>query len=217
MSEDHQSPRSRRPRPAHSPRLRVLTTAAALAAVASVPISGTGIATPAEAAPALSTAVSYDTTGPPPGGVPGVPVPTIRWSDAGEGYQQAYAAVPYDYARPAGKTFRLKLVRLPATDRAHRIGSLFINFGGPGDTAAVKVRQIGRFLLPPPVLARYDLVGVDPRGTGESQPVRCTASTSEQLTFPYATAAKFPVTRAEQAEAIRQVPPLRGAMPGPQR
>jgi pimeloyl-ACP methyl ester carboxylesterase len=205
MFEDHQSPRSRRATPAHSLRLRALTAAAGLVAVASVPISGTGIATAAGPAPGTGTAVSYDTTGPPPGGVPGVPVPTIRWADAGEGYQQAYAAVPYDYARPTGKTFRLKLVRLPATDTAHRIGSLFINFGGPGDTAAGKVRQIGKFLLPLSVLARYDLVGVDPRGTGGSQPVRCTASTSEQLAFPYATAAKFPVTRAEQAEAIQQV------------
>jgi pimeloyl-ACP methyl ester carboxylesterase len=132
--------------------------------------------------------------------------PAVKpWSDAGDGYQQAYATVPYDYAHPRGKTFRLKLVRLPAADPAHRIGSLFINFGGPGAPAAVTVRQIGKFLLPPQVLARYELVGVDPRGTGESQPVRCTASTREQLTFPYATAAKFPVTDAEQAEATRQV------------
>jgi len=132
-------------------------------------------------------------------------LPTIRWSNAGDGYQQAYASVPYDYAHPRGKTFRLKLVRLPATNPAHRIGSLFINFGGPGAPAAVTVRQIGKVLLPAQVLARYDLVGVDPRGTGESQPVRCTANTVEQLNFPYATAAKFPVTRVEQAEAIRQV------------
>ena len=113
--------------------------------------------------------------------------------------------MPYDYARPRGKTFRLKLVRLPAADPAHRIGSLFINFRGPGAPAAVTVRQIGKFLLPPQVLARYDLVGIDPRGTGQSQPVRCTASTREQLSFPSGAAAKFPLTPAEQAEAIRQV------------
>ncbi len=65
-------------------------------------------------------------------------VPTIRWSNAGDSYQQAYAAVPYDYAHPRGKTLRLKLVRLPAADPAHRIGSLFISFGGPGRRSCVR-------------------------------------------------------------------------------
>jgi hypothetical protein len=106
--------------------------AASLAAAAFVLVSGAATA----AAPAANTAIPVGTTGPPPGGVPGVTVPTIGWSNAGDGYQQAYAAVPYDYAHPRGKTFRLKLVRLPAADPAHRIGSLFINFGGLGDDLA---------------------------------------------------------------------------------
>ena len=60
------------------------------------------------------------------------------------------------------------------------------------------------------MLARYDLVGVDPRGTGHSQPVRCTASTQEQRSLPYATAAKFPVNRAQerpsrQAQVLRRL------------
>ena len=132
-------------------------------------------------------------------------VPTITWIDAGDGYQQATAAVPYDYAHPRGARFPLHMVRLPAADPAHKIGTLFVNFGGPGDPAAAWVRQGGRSLFPPQVLARYDLVGVDPRGTGQSRPVRCTASTREQQSLPYATARKFPVNRAQEAQAIAQV------------
>jgi hypothetical protein len=40
--------------------------------------------------------------------------------------------VPLDYDSPNGATISLALVRLPATDPAHRIGSLFLNPGGPG-------------------------------------------------------------------------------------
>jgi pimeloyl-ACP methyl ester carboxylesterase len=159
---------------------------------------------PAASAGAASAVPAADVTGPPPGGVPGVPVPTIRWADAGEGYQQATADVPYDYAHPRGKQFRLQLVRLRASDPAHKIGSLFVNFGGPGGTAAREVRSFGKFLFPRQVLARYDLVGVDPRGTGGSLPVRCFATTRAQQSLPYASGAKFPVTRAQETEAVAE-------------
>jgi pimeloyl-ACP methyl ester carboxylesterase len=134
-----------------------------------------------------------------------VPVPSIAWADAGEGYQQADVEVPYDYADPQGRTFGLHVVRLPAGNPADRIGALFVNFGGPGAAAAATVRQAGRLLLPPEVLARYDLVGVDPRGTGESEPVRCTGSTAEQAALPYATLADFPTDRVQEEQAIAQV------------
>src|SRR4051794_18682212 len=172
--------------------------AATSAALLAVPLGGVAAAAPA--APATARAQGE----PPPGGVPGVPVPTITWVDAGEGYQQADVAVPYDYADPTGRTFTLHMVRLPAADPAHRIGALFVNFGGPGGPAAESVRAAGRNLFPPEVLARYDVVGVDPRGTGESQPVRCTGSTAEQAALPYATLADFPTDRVQEAQAIAQ-------------
>jgi hypothetical protein len=40
----------------------------------------------------------------PPGGVPSVRVPTMEWTDAGDGYQQATAEVPYDYDRPHSRS-----------------------------------------------------------------------------------------------------------------
>src|SRR3954463_999756 len=179
--------------------MRLLRAGVAVLCAAAVVLAMTGVATAAPPAPASTAAADL-----PPGGVPGVPVPTVQWADAGEGYQEATARVPYDYARPRGKTFPLHLVRLPAADPAHRIGTLFVNFGGPGMPAAALVRAGGKDLLPPEVLARYDLVGVDPRGTGKSRPVRCTDSTAEQLSLPYATGQAFPTDSAEQVQAVGQ-------------
>src|SRR3954454_11106249 len=156
-------------------------------------------AAPAPAAAHPSTAADL-----PAGGVPGVRVAPIEWVDAGDGFQEATTRAPYDYARPHGRTLGLRLVRLPAADPAHRIGTLFVNFGGPGAPAAEVVRAGGKNLLPAEVLARYDLVGVDPRGTGESRPVRCTGSTEELQSLPFATGQAFPTDSAEQVQAIVQ-------------
>ncbi len=67
------------------------------------------------------------------------------------------------------------MVRHRATDPAQRIGSLFVNPGGPGVPATDRVRAIDAAAGPfsPDLLSRFDIVGVDPRGVGRSQPVRC--------------------------------------------
>jgi pimeloyl-ACP methyl ester carboxylesterase len=100
---------------------------------------------------------------------PSAPVPHLSWTDCGGGFQCATAKVPRDYARPAGRTIRLALIRLPATDRARRIGSLFVNFGGPGGEAVSTIRAAGRELFGS-LNDRFDIVGFDPRGVGQSTP-----------------------------------------------
>ena len=95
--------------------------------------------------------------------------------------QCATIEVPLDYAAPAAGTIKLALDRVPATDRAHRIGSLLVNPGGPGgsglDYAKAADRIVGAKLR-----ARYDIVGFDPRGVGQSTPVKC-LSDSQLDTF----------------------------------
>ena len=95
-----------------------------------------------------------------------------KWSDCEDGFECARVAVPLDYADPGGETIELALVRLPAADPAQRIGSLLVNPGGPGGSGLDYARgapdQIGAA-----VLERYDMVGFDPRGVGESTPLRC--------------------------------------------
>ncbi|MDQ6614014.1 MAG: alpha/beta hydrolase [Actinomycetota bacterium] len=77
--------------------------------------------------------------------------------------------VPRDYHQPRGASFQLFVAKSPATDQAHKIGSLFINFGGPGGTAADLFEAQGAGLFPG-LNARFDIIAMDPRGVGQSQP-----------------------------------------------
>ena len=95
----------------------------------------------------------------------------LDWSDCDDGLQCATAHVPLDYDKPSGKQISLSVIRRPASDPARRIGSLFVNNGGPGNSAVDFVR--GDLPYPPELLARFDIVGMDPRGVGGSTPVRC--------------------------------------------
>lgn len=101
----------------------------------------------------------------------------IQWSQCyiNQGpFQCGTVQVPLDYIEPAnGATISLALIRLPASDQAHRIGSLFVNPGGPGGSGVDFVRFAGPFLYTQEVRARFDLVGFDPRGVTRSSPARC--------------------------------------------
>ena len=96
----------------------------------------------------------------------------LDWQPCGTGAECASLAVPLDYAHPKRKTIGVAVLRLPASDPSRRIGSLFMNPGGPGASAAEFVRQVAP-ALPAEIRARFDIVGVDPRGTGGTVPVDC--------------------------------------------
>ena len=68
----------------------------------------------------------------PPLGVNGAVVPRLQWSGCARSFQCATATAPLDYNQPRGAMIKLSVVKLPAADPAHRVGSLFVNFGGPG-------------------------------------------------------------------------------------
>ena len=70
-----------------------------------------------------------------------------------------------------GRRFTLPVIKLPAADPAHRIGTLVINPGGPG-ASGVQYALGARLEFPAAVLARFDIVGFDPRGAGASQPTQ---------------------------------------------
>lgn len=73
---------------------------------------------------------------------------------------------------PDSQTIDLALYRVPAGDPGARIGSLLVNPGGPG-ASGVELARAAPTFLPPELLARFDIVGWDPRGTGDSAPVDC--------------------------------------------
>jgi pimeloyl-ACP methyl ester carboxylesterase len=92
----------------------------------------------------------------------------LNWRDCHDGFECATARVPLDYAHPHGRKVRLAVIRHRALDPEHRIGSLFVNNGGPGMSAVDFVRT-----APPPafsLLSRFDVVAFDPRGVGGSDP-----------------------------------------------
>ena len=88
---------------------------------------------------------------------------------AAAGWQCATYKAPLDYGHPGGGFTKIAVTRLPAQDQAHRIGALFVNYGGPGGDAVATTQDIGVDLFGA-VNDRFDLVAFDPRGTGESSP-----------------------------------------------
>ncbi|WP_327105541.1 alpha/beta hydrolase [Nonomuraea glycinis] len=80
-------------------------------------------------------------------------------------------AVPLDYGAPDGEKIDLALIKIAATDKKRRIGSLLFNFGGPGGSGVDTLDQAAKSLST--LRARYDLVSFDPRGVERSSGVRC--------------------------------------------
>jgi pimeloyl-ACP methyl ester carboxylesterase len=104
--------------------------------------------------------------------------------------------VPLDYDSPAGATISLAVVRLPAADPGARIGSLFLNPGGPGGSGVDFTVFAGPFLYTDEVRAKFDLVGFDPRGIVRSTALRCFGNDKQWA--PYFTPFTFPSTPAEE-------------------
>lgn len=129
-------------------------------------------------------------------------VPVIAWEaceeEAPTDVECATVPVPLDYDDPTGPTLDLDLVRVPASDPSQRIGTLFVNPGGPGAPAGYFAMVFGR-LVPDVVSQRFDIVGIDPRGTGNSALAEC----RKPGPFPRYPSAAFPVTQREVRQQIR--------------
>ncbi len=163
-------------------------------------------------APVLPAGAAADATAPAAsrGGVPAsataaalraradaVPTPAPDWFGcvAEIGAECTTVDVPVDYRRPDGPTTSLAVLRVPARDPGARVGTLFVNPGGPGGSA-VDFALFSGFLLPPSIVERFDIVGVDPRGVGYSDNIRCFANAFEQMRVMSAMAV-FPKTAAD--------------------
>ncbi len=111
--------------------------------------------------------------------VDAVRTPGLAWYPCYDWAQCATAEVPLDYDRPHGKQVSLALLRVPAKDRAHRIGSLFVNPGGPGGSAT-SMALSAPYFLSDALLNRFDIVGMDPRGVGNSDQLNCFGTAARQ-------------------------------------
>ncbi|RJQ71690.1 alpha/beta fold hydrolase [Pseudonocardiaceae bacterium YIM PH 21723] len=96
------------------------------------------------------------------------PLPKRPGRDMGP-IQCTKITVPMDYATGAGKV-QIAVSRIKA--RAAKRGTLIYVPGGPGDRG-LQSPQNGLAQLPQSITDRYDLVGFDPRGLGESTRGSC--------------------------------------------
>ena len=181
-----------------------LTTRLLAAGAAALALAGTLIApASALAAPTAATTSALERRR-----VDSVATPKLGWYSCYSWAQCATVKVPLDYDRPHGKQVTLALLRVKARDQKHRIGSLFVNPGGPGGSA-VSMALAAPYFLSQPLLDRFDVVGVDPRGVGASDQVTCFADRRRQTPtmrtldtgFPWGAAQEKAFVKAAGAEA----------------
>lgn len=122
---------------------------------------------------------------------------TLSWSPCQGDFECADLTVPIDYQDPTGDTIDLALLRRPA-DSERPLGSLVVNPGGPGAPGTTYASQAEQAFRQP-LLDNYDIVGFDPRGTGESSPVDCL---SDAELDDYLAADPSPDTTQEQEALI---------------
>jgi pimeloyl-ACP methyl ester carboxylesterase len=120
----------------------------------------------------------------------------LKWKNCGIA-DCATIVAPLDYSDPDGPTIDLAITRVKAT--GDRIGSLFVNPGGPGGSA-VDYAKSADYIVSRDVRSAFDIVGLDPRGAGNSDPVECL--TDQQLD-ELGAADGTPDTPAEEQEVAR--------------
>ncbi|WP_158226769.1 alpha/beta fold hydrolase [Amycolatopsis vastitatis] len=96
----------------------------------------------------------------------------LSWTPCAEpslaqlGLECATLAVPVDHTRPRGRKITLALSRKKAVRSQ---GVLVVNPGGPGITGRSVAGTVAG-VMPADLAASYDIVGIDPRGVGASDP-----------------------------------------------
>jgi pimeloyl-ACP methyl ester carboxylesterase len=93
----------------------------------------------------------------------------LKWKDCKDGFDCSRLSVPLDYRHPEGQSISLAVIRL----KAHNpVGSLVLNPGGPGGSG-IDYARAANYVVTTNLIQRYDIVGFDPRGVGQSTPVHC--------------------------------------------
>ncbi|MGW4769989.1 alpha/beta hydrolase [Nocardia sp. NPDC004278] len=128
--------------------------------------------------------------------------PTPVWTPCpnAAGFECATVTAPLDYQHPQARTIELAVIRHPATDPAHRIGSLLFNPGGPAP--AIDLFIIEYPFFPQEMRERFDIVSWDPRGFGRSTAVQCFATAAEYAAWFAQMPKGFPVGHEEERQWI---------------
>jgi pimeloyl-ACP methyl ester carboxylesterase len=109
----------------------------------------------------------------------------LTWTDEGDRLDSTTVEVPLDWSTPDGDTIEIAVMRHKADGTA--IGSLLMNPGGPGGSGYDYVHDYAQYLVTPGVLAKFDLIGFDPRGVNHSNAVTCYTDPKDRDAYLYGT------------------------------
>jgi pimeloyl-ACP methyl ester carboxylesterase len=121
---------------------------------------------------------------------------------SGSGWSCAKVTVPLDYSDPSKGTTYIMVTRKAATGPAdQRVGALMLNPGGPGGAGIAYAQDPS--VVTKNVAAHYDIVGFDPRGVGQSDPVRCLSDDTPAMD-QFVAADPMPRTNVQIAEVVKE-------------
>ena len=129
--------------------------------------------------------------------VDNVPTPKLGWYKCYDGAECATTWLPLDYDNPKGPKTEIAVLRIKAKDQKHKIGSLFLNPGGPGGSGTSIALAAPNFLSKP-LLDRFDIVGFDPRGIANSSNIKCFKTVKDQTAVLNQLNVAFPWGKAEE-------------------
>ncbi|GAA1260290.1 alpha/beta hydrolase [Pseudonocardia aurantiaca] len=136
----------------------------------------------------------------------------VAWQPCFDGLECGSVTVPADWRRPDdAERITIGLGRLPAQDRARRIGTLLVNPGGPNPVLfglprlAVQLAELRQW---------FDVVVFDPRGMGESSGVTCSTDPPGPLVAAPPDRAAFAQYVAAQQRFARDCALALGALAG---
>ena len=181
--------------------MRAIIRSLALVAALTVTASLTTAAMPSTAT--AKTAKAARTSATEKARVDAVKTPKLAWYTCYTDYKCTTVTLPLDYDDPKGAQVEMALLKVPAGDKKHRIGTLFLNPGGPGASGIELAYNAARF-LGSSVLNRFDVVGFDPRGVGFSDNVTCFANNAQnEAVLGTINSTPFPDTAAEQRAFVK--------------
>lgn len=123
----------------------------------------------------------------------------LDWSSCYDYFDCTELRVPIDYEDLSVGTFRISVLRAAAKDQDNRLGSIVVNPGGPGGSG-VDYAYAADYIFSPDITDVYDVVGFDPRGVAQSEPISC--FTPEEIDENMASDSK-PDTEAEIAATLK--------------
>ena len=106
----------------------------------------------------------------------------VEWTFCGVDVQCGTVQAPTDWSDPLSAPIELALTRHLASMQP-AAGDLFVNPGGPGESAATFISESADRAVDSNLLEAYNIVGMDPRGVGASTQIG-RASCRERVSSP---------------------------------